>query len=104
MLMTTANIRRAGTDSPIELQVSVGGAVVVDFDVPDTPQQEQAQANLYFVPVNEPFTRADLTDTSISLAIKGADAWTPRSFFLFGLNDPPQWCHSFMNGRGVTGP
>ncbi len=89
MLMTTANIKHAGTDSPIELEVSAGGAVLVDFDVPDTPQQEQerAQANLYFVPVNNPFTKTDLTNSSISLRIKGADMWTPSSFFLFGLDD-----------------
>ena len=89
MLMTTADIRHAGTGSPIELQVSVGGAVVLHFDVPDTPQadQKRGQGNLYFVPVNNPFTKADLTNNSLSLTIKGANMWTPRSFFLFGLNE-----------------
>lgn len=118
MLMTTANIKYAGTDSPVELQVSVDGAIAVDFEIPDTPQQEQerAQANLYFVPVNNPFTKGDLTNSSITLRIKGADMWTPRSFFLFGLDDAsgrpesmvplvhePKWPHGPMSTDSSEG-
>lgn len=89
MLMTTADEPNAGTDSPIELQITSGGSLVVDFDIPDTPQaeQERAQANFYFVPVSSPFTKADLTSTSIRLRIRGGDMWIPGSFFLFGLDD-----------------
>jgi len=118
MLMSTKKDKHAGTNSPIELQVSVGGAIVVDFDIPDTPQQEQerAQANLYFVPVNNPFTKGDLTNNSITLRIKGADMWTPASFFLFGLDDArgrpesmvplvhePTWPHGSMSTDSSEG-
>lgn len=89
MLMTTADVNNAGTNSPIGLQITSGGVLAVDFDIPDTPQaeQERAQANFYFVPVASPFTRNSLTNTSIRLSIGGTDAWLPDSFFLFGLDD-----------------
>jgi len=89
MLMTTANRADGGTNSGIELQVFSNGALVVDFDVPDTPQdeQERGQANFYFVPVAVPFAKDSLDNTSIHLRIKGDDAWLPGSFFLFGLDD-----------------
>lgn len=86
MLMTTADTKYAGTDSKIELQVSAGGALAVNFEFPLTPQQDQerAQANWYFVPVNNPLTKADITN--VSLRIKGEDKWTPENFFLFGFD------------------
>lgn len=89
MLMTTSNRKNAGTDSGLELQISANGSQFVDFDIPDTPQdeQERCQANFYFVPVSSPFAKADLNNSSIRLSIKGADAWKPASFFLFGLDD-----------------
>ena len=89
MLMTTANVRDAGTNSRVTLQISSGGGIIVDFDLPDTPQdeQERGQANLYFVPVNTPFTKRGLNPSGISLTIGGTDAWMPASFFLFGLDD-----------------
>ncbi len=89
MMMTTADVSDAGTNSGIELQISTGGAVVVDFDIPNTPQEEQerAQANFYYVPVNSRFTAGDLASDSIQLSIKGSDKWLPSSFFLFGLDD-----------------
>ena len=61
----------------------------MDFDIPDTPQQDQerGQANLYFVPVSSPFTKGSLNRDAISLRIGGDDAWLPVSFFLFGLDD-----------------
>jgi hypothetical protein len=93
MLMTTANRADAGTNSGIELQVFSDGALVVDFDVPDTPheEQERGQANFYFVPVAVPFAQDSLDNTSIRLRIKGDDAWLPGSFFLFGLDDAAGW-------------
>ncbi len=39
MLMTTADKTNAGTVSPIELEISVEGAIKVQFDFPDTPQR-----------------------------------------------------------------
>ncbi len=90
MLMTTSNEGDAGTDSPVVLRITTDrGALVVDFEIPDTPQDEQetGQANLYFVPVLSPFAKNDLSAKSITLTIQGTDAWLPASFYLFGLDD-----------------
>jgi hypothetical protein len=90
LMMTTANSDDAGTNDKINLTVTTStGGEVVDFDIPDTPQddQEKGQANLYFVPVNSPFTRNSLGSNSIRLSTSGTDAWRPASLFLFGLDD-----------------
>lgn len=88
LLMITADVEDAGTDSPTELDVSSSGRTFVHFEIPDTPQsrQQRAQANLYFVPVSSPFTRADLAPSSVRVTIKGKNAWLPASIFLFGLD------------------
>jgi hypothetical protein len=88
MLMLTANVNDAGTNSPIALQIGGRGGSILDFQVPDTPQddQERAQANWYYVPVPNPFFTLDLVDASVRLLIRGTDAWLPRWFFLFGLD------------------
>jgi hypothetical protein len=89
LMMTTANSDDAGTNDKINLTITTTGEEVVDFDIPDTPQddQERGQANLYFVPVNSPFTRNSLGSNSIRLSTSGTDAWRPASLFLFGLDD-----------------
>jgi hypothetical protein len=89
LMMTTANSDDAGTNDKISLTITATGGEVVDFDIPDTPQddQERGQANLYFVPVNSPFTRNSLGSNSIRLSTSGTDAWRPASLFLFGLDD-----------------
>lgn len=78
-----------GTDAPIELEVVNDAGVAVKFEIPDTPQKdlERGAANLYFIPVLVPFTRRSLRANSIRLRIKGTDFWTPKSLFLFGLDD-----------------
>lgn len=88
MLMTTAG-EDAATDAPINLQITSEGQPVVDFDCPDTPQEDQewGEANLYFAPVIAPFTKHRLAKDAIRLSIKDDDAWLPASFFLFGLDD-----------------
>jgi hypothetical protein len=89
MLMTTADEEDAGTESDVKLQITnAAGSVIVDFTVPNTPQEEQerAQANFYFVPVSPGFSLDDLDGDSVRLNIKGQDAWLPQSFFLFGLD------------------
>lgn len=90
MVMRTADYKYSGTDSPIQLRVEVPGANATVYDIPDTPQKEQerGQANLYFVPVANPFTWNDLNSGgSVTLRIGGSDAWRPDSFFLFGLDE-----------------
>jgi hypothetical protein len=90
VMMTTASSDDAGTDNGITLRVTTsGGTEVVDFDFPETPQEEQerGQANLYLVPVGSGFTKASLAANSIRLSISGTDAWLPGSLFIFGLDD-----------------
>ncbi len=90
VMMTTANSDDAGTDSAINLRVTTnGGTEVVDFDFPETPQEEQetGQANLYLVPVGSGFTKASLAANAIRLTISGTDSWLLNSFFVFGLDD-----------------
>jgi hypothetical protein len=90
VMMTTANSDDAGTDSTVTLRVTTsGGTEVVDFDFPDTPQEDQetGQANLYLAPVGSGFTKASLAADSIRLSISGTDAWLPDSFFVFGFDD-----------------
>lgn len=89
MLMTTRNVSDAGTDSKIELQITSNGSVIVNYEIPDTPQweQEKAQANFYLIPVEaNSLTKNSIDDFSIRLSIKGSDAWRPESFFLFGAD------------------
>jgi hypothetical protein len=89
--MLTADEDDAGTDDLIHLRVTTtDGRVVVNHPFKDTKQddQEQGQANIYFVPVGTPFTKAELNERSIELRITGGgDKWLPASFFLFGLSE-----------------
>lgn len=89
--MITADEEDAGTDDLVHLRITtVDGRVAVDESFTDTGQsdQEEGQANIYFVPVGTPFSRAELNDRSIELSIRGdGDAWLPASFFLFGLSE-----------------
>lgn len=88
--MITADKDDAGTDDLLHLRITtMGGVTAVDQDLKDTSQsdQEQGEANIYFIPVDTPFTRSELSDRSIELTIKGNDAWLPKSFFLFGLSE-----------------
>lgn len=91
--MITADEDDAGTDGLLHLRITtVAGLTVVDADLVDTDQddQERGQANIYFIPVDTPFTKAELDFRSIELSITkdGDDAWLGSSFFLFGLGDP----------------
>lgn len=87
--MVTADEDDAGTDDRIRLRITTAdGRVVLDQVIRDTEQddQEQGQANIYFIPVATAFTRAELGDRSIELSIEGDDAWLPANFFVFGLS------------------
>lgn len=99
VVMTTADKEDAGTDDKIELRiVNSDGLLAVNHVFPDTSQSdlERAQANLYYVPVNIPFSKIELSATSIRLSILGKNAWLPAQFFLFGLSEeeggqPPEF-------------
>jgi hypothetical protein len=89
--MITADVDDAGTDDPIRLRITTAdGRVVLDHVIKDTDQndQEQGQANIYFIPVAMAFTRAELGERAIELSIESGDddAWLPKNFFVFGLS------------------
>ena len=88
LLITLTHASDFATDSPVHVRIKRGDEVVVDHTIPDSPQPdfESLQANLYFVPVLAPFTRSQLTDTSIELSIEGDDAWRPITVVMFGLD------------------
>ena len=80
---------RSGTDSPIRLQITAGGNIVLDQEIGDTQQDdlEKQTANWYPLDVLVPFARGDvLSNGSIRLSILGSDAWVPSSLFVFGLD------------------
>jgi hypothetical protein len=88
MLMLTADGDDTGTNSPVALRITNREGSILDFEIPDTSQedQESGQANWYWVPVRTPFFKVDLDDDSIQLVIRGDDAWLPSAFFLFGVD------------------
>lgn len=103
LAINTSSAEDSGTDDRLELRVLPTGLPLLTQRVPfpdDTPQEdlETGLPNLYESRVGIPgpffpaFTRAQLLPNSISLAIAGDDAWTPSSFFMFGLDS-----HSFAN-------
>jgi hypothetical protein len=99
LMMTTNAGIGSGTDSIINLTVrGRGGQRLVDFDIPETAQddQETGQANLYFVPVDVPFTRNDLEPGAITITTAGGDQWLPANMFLFGLDGLGQEQPTFL--------
>jgi len=77
------------TDSPIQLQVTAGGNLVLDQTVTDTPQDdlEAYTANWYPLSAAVPFTLLDVRlNGGIRLNILGDDAWLPSTLFLYGLD------------------
>jgi hypothetical protein len=88
MLVTVTQGGDAATDSPIHVRITAGESVVVDHTIPDTSQDdlESLEGNVYFLPVLSPFTRGQLTDSSIVLSIEGDDAWVPWVVVMFGLD------------------
>jgi hypothetical protein len=99
LMMTTNAGIGLGTDSAMTLTAhGRGGQRLVDFTIPDTAQedQESGQANLYFVPVDVPFTRNDLEPDAITVTTAGTDEWLPASMFLFGLDGPGEERPTFL--------
>ena len=89
LLVYTGSGDEVQTDSAIELQITAGGNLVVQQQIPDTTQDdlEQYTGNWYFVDAAVPFTRGDvLSNGGIKLRILGTDAWVPKTLFVFGLD------------------
>ena len=90
VMMTTSFIPSADTKSKIELRITNDKQVkVLSYEFPETLQksQEKGEANMYLISLNKFFKKEDLISGSIDLRIKGHDAWLPKSFFLFGLDE-----------------
>ena len=91
LLVRTADQDDAGTDSLIQLRVTIGGQLHVSDVITDTPQEdlERGLANWYELPVQTPFTRQELDlNGRMELEILGTDAWLPDSLYVFGLDTP----------------
>ena len=88
LLVYTGSGDNVETDSPIQLQITAGGALVVDQPIIDTPQDdlEQYTANWYPVDVAVPFAKGDIAADGIRLSILGDDAWLPTQVYVFGLD------------------
>jgi hypothetical protein len=85
---TTADVNHAGTEHSITLTIAdKTDRSLVDHTIPDTFQYDldRGRANFYYVDTDG-FTRSQLTDGAIRLAINGDDVWIPSSLFLFGLD------------------
>lgn len=93
LVVVTYDAPYAGTDDPVSLRVTTPGATPVDYVITDTPQTdlEIDTANIYEIPVDLPFRRAQLREADeaqIRLTIHGSDKWVPKKLFLFGLDHP----------------
>jgi hypothetical protein len=97
LLVDTSSENDADTESQIQLQITAGGANVLQQIVPQTPQSdlERWRANWYFLDAAVPFTRGDvLANGGITLSILDEDAWLPESVLVFGLDT--------LSGRPTT--
>lgn len=90
MIVLTYDAPYAGTDDPIFLRVSTPEGTVVNHEVTDTPQTdlEMNTANIYWLPVEHPFTRAELRGegSEVRLGILGSDKWAPKKVYIFGVD------------------
>lgn len=90
IVLTLWSTDDTGTDSPITLQITTAdGNTVVNYLFPDTPQKDFDKATFcsYLVPVNSPFSRQDLNESSIRISIGGDDWWSPSAVYIFGMDD-----------------
>jgi hypothetical protein len=93
LVVVTYDAPYAGTDDPIWLRVEAPGGRAVYHVITDTPQTdlEINTANIYEIPVERPFTKAELEEAEagqITLGILGSDKWVPKKINLFGLDHP----------------
>jgi len=79
-----------GTNDHIQLQIVANNQLVIQQVIYDTPQDDLQpfQANLYWISVPVPFTRASMDNFGVRLSITGQDSWLPSHVFLFGLDMP----------------
>jgi hypothetical protein len=92
VILVTYDAPYAGTDDPLWLRVQTAEGVATHEMITDTPQTdlEINSANAYELPVERPFTRADLMaeGAEVRLGIHGSDKWVPKKIFIMGLDQP----------------
>lgn len=94
VMLRTGDSKYSGTPNDVTLRVvTTAGATVIDFDFPDTRQDERSRHNagFFIVQATTSFSRNELDDNSVQLSIAGEDMWRPAQFFVFGV--------SSQNGR-----
>jgi hypothetical protein len=73
------------TESDLKLQIHASGQLMLDQKI--THDLNRVRAYWHFLPVERPFTRADVASKGgIRLSILGTDAWLPTTVFVFGLD------------------
>jgi len=77
-----------GTENQVTLQAGGPSGLLLDFPLPQTPQDDlgRGRANLHVIDVPGPFSRADVGDGSFVLSIAGDDWWNPVCVSVFGLD------------------
>ena len=96
LLVQTQDFKNAGTDDPIEIEITAAGSMVAKQAFGgglDTPQDdlERGATNWYLAGVMTPFTKADVqSNGKIKLTIKFSipedDAWDPKRIFVYGFD------------------
>jgi hypothetical protein len=89
ILLVYTESANSPTDDHIQLEITAGGSLVLQQEIPDTSQDdlEEYTANWYFLDVSVPFTRGDvLANGGIKVRILGKDAWIPTRLFVYGLD------------------
>jgi hypothetical protein len=80
----------AGTDDPIELQITAGGGIVLQQQIHDTPQPDLEKGCFnWYGPFEAavPFTRSDVASNGgIQLRILGDNAWKPSQVLVYGFD------------------
>lgn len=90
VMLRTDDSKYSGTPNDVTLRVvTTAGATVIDFDFPDTLQDERSrhQAGFFIVQAITSFSRNELDDNSVQLSIAGEDMWRPAQFFVFGVSN-----------------
>lgn len=111
LLVTHHKDDDAGTNDPIELEITAGGSVVLKERTGYGTSQddiEKESHNWYFLNVSVPFTKGQvLSNGGIKLSITGKDAWLPREVYVYGFDTaegrPREIVHLFSTNDWTLG-
>jgi len=90
LVVRTANEDDAGTDDPVQLQITGSGTIFFSQAINTQDDLDRGKSNWYEFPVvaTSAFTLSDLRNAhaEATLTMLGDDAWLPSGLFLFGLD------------------